>query len=44
MKQRVSMSIDEELIAYLRAIAEQEGRSVSNLIEYLLKKALADIS
>lgn len=44
MKQTVSMSIDEELIAKLRAIAEQEGRSVSNLIEYLLKKALADIS
>lgn len=44
MKQIVSMSIDEELIAKLRTIAEQEGRSVSNLIEYLLKKALADIS
>lgn len=44
MKQIISLSIDEDLMTVLRSMADQEGRSVSNLVEYLLKKALADIS
>lgn len=44
MKQIISLSIDEDLMTVLRSMAAQEGRSVSNFVEYLLKKVLADIS
>lgn len=40
MRKILSLSIDEELIARLKELAEKEGRSVSNLVEYLLRNAL----
>lgn len=42
MKTNQNISIDENLLADLRQMAEDEGRSLSNLIEYLLRKAIKD--
>lgn len=40
MRKILSLSIDEDLIARLKELAEKEGRSVSNLVEYILRNAL----
>lgn len=39
MKTNQNISIEENLLARLRQMAEDEGRSLSNLIEYLLRQA-----
>lgn len=42
MKRTFSIRLDEETIERLKEIAENEGRSVSNLIERLILSALDD--
>ena len=42
MKTNQNISIEEKLLADLRKMAEEDGRSLSNLIEYLLRQALKD--
>ncbi len=37
-KKTVSVRLDEDLIAKIRALAEKENRSFSNLVETVLKK------
>lgn len=41
MKTNQNISIEESLLAKLRQMAEDEGRSLSNMIEYLLRQAIA---
>jgi len=36
MKTRITISLDAEVLAALRQQAEESGRSLSNLINYLL--------
>lgn len=40
MKKPFSITIEEELYNKLKEIAEEEGRNLSNLIEFLLRKAV----
>lgn len=42
MKAKQNISIDEDLLARLKEMAVKEGRSLSNLIEFLLRKAVED--
>lgn len=42
MKAKQNISIDENLLARLKEMAIEEGRSLSNLIEFLLRKAVED--
>lgn len=42
MKKQVTVSLEEDLIATLRAIADQENRTLSNLVETLLSQAVDD--
>lgn len=41
-KTKTHISIDTPLLDYLKGRAEKENRSVSNLIETLIKQALKD--
>ena len=38
MKQKVSLTLDDDIIEALKRRAREEGRSVSNLVEHLLKR------
>lgn len=38
MKQKVSLTLDDDIIEVLKRRAREEGRSVSNLVEHLLKR------
>lgn len=40
MKKRFSISMDEELIKLLQKKAAEEGRNLSNMIEFLVRKAI----
>lgn len=40
MKTNQNISIDESLLNDLKKMAEEDGRSLSNLIEYLLRQAI----
>lgn len=40
MKKRFSISMDEELVERLQKMADEEGRPLSNLIEFLIRKAI----
>lgn len=42
MKKVLQASIDEELLAKLKVIADDENRTLSNLVETLLYKAISD--
>ena len=42
MKVKPSISIDEELLKEIKEMAAEQGRSVSNMIEFLLRQALKD--
>lgn len=42
MKVKPSISIDENLLKQIKDMAAEQGRSVSNMIEFLLRKALED--
>lgn len=42
MKTNQNISIDAELLEKLRIMAEEDGRSLSNMIEFLLRKAVED--
>lgn len=42
MKKPFSITIEEDLYNRLKELADQEGRNLSNLIEYLLRKAVED--
>lgn len=41
MKEKVNFTIDEALMETIREMAESENRNVSNMIEVLLREALA---
>lgn len=41
MKKKISISIDEELLEQIMAIAKNENRNLSNMLETLLREALA---
>jgi predicted CopG family antitoxin len=40
MKEKLTITIDENVILNVKALAKQEQRSVSNMVEVLIKKAL----
>ena len=40
MKKAFSITIDEELYNRVKELAEKEGRTISNLIEFLLRDAI----
>lgn len=40
MKRAFSITVDEKLIDQIKAMASEEGRSLSNMIEYLLRIAV----
>ena len=40
MKIKRNFSIDEDLMRLVIEMADKEGRSVSNMVEYLLRKAI----
>ncbi len=42
MKTNQNISIEENLLARLRQMAEDEGRSLSNLIEHLIRQAIKE--
>ena len=44
MKKVLNISIDEDLVAKLKQLAESENRTVSNLVETLLLAAINDNS
>ena len=41
MKRAFSITIDESLYERLKRLAEEDGRTLSNLIEFLLRNAVA---
>ncbi len=41
MRTNISVSLDKELIETLKALAENEGRNFSNMIEYIIRQYLA---
>ncbi len=38
MKQKISLTLDEDIVEALQIRARKEGRSISNLVEHLLKR------
>lgn len=40
MKQRINLSIDEQVISLVTTLAKDERRSVSNMIEVMLVQAM----
>lgn len=40
MKKPFSITIDEELYEKLKEMAEEQGRTISNMIEFLVRKAV----
>lgn len=42
MKAKPSISIDEQLLETIREMAAEQGRTLSNMIEFLLRKAVED--
>ena len=43
-KEKVTITIDSELVRGVKYLAKRELRSLSNMIEYLIKKALGMIN
>lgn len=41
-KDHINITIDKGLMKVIREMAEAESRNLSNMIEYLLRKAVAD--
>lgn len=41
MKDRINITLDEKLLAQIKAMAESQNRNLSNMIECLLREALA---
>lgn len=41
-KERINITVDKDLLVRVREMAEAEHRNLSNMIEYLLRKAVAD--
>lgn len=42
MRKIISITIDEKLHEQLKALADKEGRNLSNLIEFITRQYLAD--
>lgn len=42
MKKAISVTIEESLYNHLKKLAVADGRNLSNLIEFLLRKAVED--
>ena len=39
MKKKITLTIDSDLYAWLQMKSRQEGRSISNLVSWLLRQA-----
>jgi len=39
MKRRISMTIDSDLYEWLEMISKREGRTLSNLVSWIIRKA-----
>lgn len=40
-KEQMNIRIEPEILAQLRKIAEEEGRTLSNLVEHIIRRHLA---